>query len=168
MRSPLFALARQSGFSAALEEAGLASDLVVSTGAAREDGLAAGLTLLAMNHPPTAIATATDVQAFGVYEAARRYGVSIPDELSVIGYDDVPTAKWLVPPLTTVRQPVVLMAEQAARMLFARMSGRPETLPQPCSMSSSSFAAAQLPARTLDVESFPFAHQPSSGGSHPA
>jgi LacI family xylobiose transport system transcriptional regulator len=125
--SLLFARARLSGFQAALEEVGLEVDptLVIATGSGRDEGLAAGLRLLSTDHPPTAIVASTDLQAIGLYEAARRRGLRVPDDVSIVGYDDVPAAEWLAPPLTTVRQPVVQMAEQASRMLFTLMSGRP-------------------------------------------
>jgi len=123
----LFARARLSGFQAALEEVGLEVDpsLVVVTGSGRDEGLAAGLRLLSTEHPPTAIFASTDLQAIGLYEAARQRGMRVPNDISIVGYDDVPAAEWLSPPLTTVRQPVVHMAEQASRMLFSLISGRP-------------------------------------------
>ncbi|WP_439564590.1 LacI family DNA-binding transcriptional regulator [Microcella sp.] len=125
--SLLFARARLSGYHAALEETGVEIDpaLIVTTGSGRDDGLAAGLRLLAMTPRPTAIVASTDLQAIGLYEAARQCGLSIPGDLSIVGYDDMPAAEWLAPPLTTVRQPVVQMAEQAARMLFTLIAGRP-------------------------------------------
>jgi LacI family xylobiose transport system transcriptional regulator len=125
--SLLFARARLSGFQAALEEVCLEVDptLVIATGSGRDEGLAAGLRLLSTDRPPTAIVASTDLQAIGLYEAARRQGMRVPEDLSIVGYDDVPAAEWLAPPLTTVRQPVVQMAEQASRMLFTLMSGRP-------------------------------------------
>ncbi|GAA3237555.1 hypothetical protein GCM10020256_57100 [Streptomyces thermocoprophilus] len=68
---------------------------------------------------PTAIFAGSDLQALGVLEAARRKGLSVPEDLSVVGYDDVPAAQWSSPPLTTVHQPLRQMAEEAARMLLA-------------------------------------------------
>lgn len=124
--SLLFARARLSGYRAALEEIGVEVDpaLVISTNSGRDDGLAAGLRLLSMADRPTAIVASTDVQAIGLYEAARTLGLTVPGDVSIVGYDDIPTAEWLAPPLTTVRQPVAQMAEQAARMLFTMIGGR--------------------------------------------
>ncbi len=121
----LYARRRLSGYRAALDEAGIEADpdIVVTTGGRRADGVAAGLRLLALPRPPSAIVAGTDMQAIGLYAAARELGLTIPDDVSIVGYDDVPAAEWLTPPLTTIRQPVVQMAEQAARMLFARVSG---------------------------------------------
>ncbi len=63
--------------------------------------------------PPTGIICGNDLQAMGVYEAARRAGLRIPDDLSVVGFDDLPTAGWCAPRLTTVRPP--RRAEKALR-----------------------------------------------------
>ncbi|MEU2338077.1 LacI family DNA-binding transcriptional regulator [Streptomyces sp. NPDC006654] len=67
---------------------------------------------------PTAIFAGSDLQALGVLEAARLRGLRVPEDLSVVGYDDVPLAQWSSPPLTTVHQPLRRMAEEASRMLF--------------------------------------------------
>src|SRR5207302_5488166 len=84
-----------------------------------ECALAAASVLLELRDPPTAIFAASDVQAMGVYEAARQHQLRLPDELSVVGFDDVPMARWMAPPLTTVRQPLQEMAALAVRMLLA-------------------------------------------------
>src|SRR5256885_15462549 len=75
--------------------------------------------MLALVDPPTAIFAASDVQAMGVYEAARQHGLRLPDDLSVVGFDDVPMARWMAPPLTTLRQPLTEMAALAVRTLVA-------------------------------------------------
>jgi len=61
--------------------------------------------------------------ALGVYEAARQQGLRIPDDLSVIGFDDLPEAGWASPPLTTVRQPLSEMGSLAARTLVRLIRG---------------------------------------------
>jgi DNA-binding LacI/PurR family transcriptional regulator len=76
---------------------------------------------------PTAIFALNDMQALGVYQAARQLGLHIPDDLSVVGFDDIPTAKWATPPLTTVRQPLVQMAVTATRMLLRLAAGEHPT-----------------------------------------
>lgn len=123
----MFARARHAGYQAALEQNGIVPDpdLTVVTGADRDEGLTAGLRLLDRDPRPTAIVAGNDLQAIGIYEAARSLGLRIPDDVSVVGYDDIPAAEWLWPALTTVRQPVVQMAEQAARMLFTLIAGQP-------------------------------------------
>jgi LacI family transcriptional regulator len=59
-----------------------------------------------------------------VYEAARQRGLLIPRDLSVVGFDDLPVARWLSPPLTTVRQPLTDMGRVAAEMLWGLVEGQ--------------------------------------------
>ena len=118
--SMLCSRARLGGYRAAVESAGIELDpsLVVEGNFHFEPALAAALAMLSLEEPPTAIFAASDVQAMGVYEAARQKGLRIPDDLSVIGFDDVPVARWVPPPLTTLRQPLVEMASLAVRILL--------------------------------------------------
>jgi LacI family xylobiose transport system transcriptional regulator len=117
--------ARLDGYRAAMDMAGIAIDpaLVRSGDFHVEGGRAAGLALLRLPEPPTAVFAGSDLQALGVYEAARELGVRIPEELSVVGYDDLPVARWVGPPLTTVHQPLAEMAEMAARMVITMSRG---------------------------------------------
>ncbi|WP_212992787.1 LacI family DNA-binding transcriptional regulator [Actinoplanes auranticolor] len=93
-----------------------------------EDGRTHAAELLRLDEPPTAVLCGNDLQAFGVYEAARQAGVRIPDELSVVGFDDISYGGWCGPPLTTVRQPITEMGATAARLLLALAAG--ETISQ--------------------------------------
>jgi LacI family transcriptional regulator len=70
---------------------------------------------------PTAIFASNDLEAFGVMEAIRNQGLNIPDDISVIGFDDIPQASITHPKLTTVRQPLDRMGHVAARMLLDRI-----------------------------------------------
>jgi LacI family xylobiose transport system transcriptional regulator len=74
--------------------------------------------MLRLADPPTAIFAGNDFEAMGVYEAARRHGLRIPDDLSVVGFDDLPMSAWVAPPLTTVAQPLAQMAALAAQMVL--------------------------------------------------
>jgi LacI family transcriptional regulator len=74
--------------------------------------------MLRLSDPPTAIFAANDVSAFGVMDAVRNAGLQIPDDLSIVGFDDIPDARWTFPPLTTVHQPMRLMGKRATRMLL--------------------------------------------------
>jgi DNA-binding LacI/PurR family transcriptional regulator len=118
--------ARLDGFRAALDADGVPADpdLVRVSTLYVEGGLRDGAELLALPDPPTAIFTANDLQALGVYEAARRAGVRIPDELSVVGFDDLSFTQWSGPPMTTVRQPLVQMGATAANLIVALAAGR--------------------------------------------
>lgn len=117
---------RIDGYRSALESAGVPVDaeLVREGDFHHEAGYAAGLELLRLPQPPTAVFTGNDLQALGLYEAARELGVRIPEDLSVVGFDDLPLARWVGPPLTTVRQPLTEMAEAAARLVLDLGRGR--------------------------------------------
>ena len=67
--------------------------------------------------------------AFGVYEAIRRRGLRVPDDVSVVGFDDLPEVRWSSPPLTTVRQPLSEMGDLAARTVLRLAQG--ETMESP-------------------------------------
>lgn len=117
--------ARLDGYRAGLDAAGIPSDsrLVATGDFDYSSGFAAGTELLSQPDPPTAIFAASDQMALGVYEAARQRGLRIPDDLSVVGFDDLPEAGWASPPLTTVRQPLSEMGALAARTLMRLVRG---------------------------------------------
>jgi LacI family transcriptional regulator len=118
--------ARVDGYRHALEERGIRFDpALVRWGDFRhEGGFRWALELLGKRNRPTAVFAGSDQQALGVYEAARQRGLAIPTDLSVVGFDDLPLARWLPPPLTTVRQPLAEMGNIAAEMLTRLMEGR--------------------------------------------
>ena len=120
------ATARLSGFRAALESARipLRPDYVRRGEFHHSDGLTEGRALLSLPVPPTAIFASSDVQALGIYEAARALGIAIPSELSVVGFDDLKIARWAGPALTTIRVPIAEMAEQAVHVLLNLAQGR--------------------------------------------
>ena len=110
--------ARLDGYRAAMDEADVAVDprLLRHGNFHVLDGTTEGRALLGMADPPTAIFAGNDLQALGVYQAAREARLHIPEDLSVVGFDDLPVASWVGPPLTTVRQPLVQMAIAGARL----------------------------------------------------
>lgn len=83
-----------------------------------------GTSLLDLPERPTAIFCANDHMAAGVMVAAHRRGIAIPDALSVVGFDDIPMAHQVWPPLTTIRQPLGQMARLAAQLLIQRLRGQ--------------------------------------------
>jgi LacI family transcriptional regulator len=109
--------ARLDGYRAALQAAELPADdrLIYPGNFYHEAGFAGGTTLLALADPPTAVFASSDQMALGVYEAVRRRGLRVPDDISVVGFDDLPEVRWSSPPLTTVRQPLAEMGVLAAR-----------------------------------------------------
>ncbi|THV36396.1 LacI family DNA-binding transcriptional regulator [Glycomyces buryatensis] len=124
------ARARLDGFRSGLDMAGVPVDPALVRHGDFEIGTGRDLAfeLLRLADPPTAIFACNDGTAVGVYHAAAKLGVRIPEDLSVVGFDDLPKAKWTVPPLTTVRQPLKEMGTAAARMIVSLAAG--ETLPQ--------------------------------------
>jgi LacI family transcriptional regulator len=111
--------ARLDGYRAGLEAAGIPGDpdLVVEGDFDYASGFEGARRLLALDDRPTAVFAASDQMAMGVYEAARQRGLRVPEDLSVVGFDDLPMARWSSPPLTTVRQPLADMGRMAGRML---------------------------------------------------
>lgn len=116
---------RIDGFHAALRRAGLPVDdtLVLHGDFFPEGGRAGAKLLLDLAEPPTAIFAGSDLQALGVYEEAARRGLRVPDDLSVVGFDDLSIARYVTPPLTTVRQPHREMAAGAVRMVLSMSRG---------------------------------------------
>ena len=111
---------RKGGFMDALEKRGvtLPPELIVDGAYSFESGVACAEALLARRPRPTAIFASNDEMAAGVYKAAFRLKIAIPDELSVVGFDDSPVASRLSPALTTVRLPIRDMARLAASTLI--------------------------------------------------
>ncbi|WP_211116774.1 LacI family DNA-binding transcriptional regulator [Glycomyces buryatensis] len=121
---------RFEGARAAMEAAGAPLDRrLVRTGMwfSFEEGVALGKELLGLADPPTALLCGNDLQALGVYEAARHAGVGIPGDLSVVGFDDVTYTRWCGPPMSTVRQPFAEMGATAAKLLLEQVAGRTVT-----------------------------------------
>ena len=118
--------ARLDGYRAAMDEVDAPVDptLILCGDFHVKEGLEQGRRLLRLADPPTAIFAANDLQALGVYEAAREVGLRIPADLSVVGFDDLPVAQWVGPPLTTIRQPLVEMAIAATNLLLGLANGQ--------------------------------------------
>ena len=111
---------RAQGYEAVMREAGFAPQLVIDRTSSGEAGARAMQTLLAEgNKRPTAVFGANDVLAIGAMQAARDAGLSIPSDMAIVGFDDIPTAKLLG--LTTVRQPEFELGALAARTLIERL-----------------------------------------------
>ncbi|WP_219412613.1 LacI family DNA-binding transcriptional regulator [Pseudonocardia nigra] len=119
--------ARLDGYRSALAAAGARARAtwVRHSDWTRAGGLAQARALLSARERPTAVFACSDRLARGVYEAAAERGLRIPDDLSVVGFDDLPEALWLAPRLTTVRQPVREMAAEAVRLLLRLTRGEP-------------------------------------------
>jgi LacI family transcriptional regulator len=117
----LSASERLRGFRVGLAEYGLRIDeqYLLRGGYTFESGMQCGEKLLALPKPPTAVFAGNDEMAVGVYQAARRAGLSVPGDLSIVGFDDAPIATRIWPTLTTVRLPIVHMGRIAAQLLVS-------------------------------------------------
>ncbi|MDB1088261.1 LacI family DNA-binding transcriptional regulator [Streptomyces sp. ACA25] len=117
--------ARMDGHRAALEAAGVPADddLTVPGDFYHASGFTGCNTLMDLPVPPTAIFAASDQMALGAIEALRCRGLRVPQEVSVVGFDDLPEMRWSAPPLTTVRQPLAEMGKMAARTVLRKARG---------------------------------------------
>jgi LacI family transcriptional regulator len=114
---------RTAGLLEALGEQGIGQDpqLIRDGTYSHQSGYQHARDLLRLPDPPTAIFCANDVVAFGAIDAALSLGVRVPEDVSILGFDDIPMASWEVFQLTTLRQPMGDMARAAARMLAERI-----------------------------------------------
>ncbi len=88
-----------------------------------ESGVECGIELLRQEHRPTAIFASNDDMAIGVMRVAHQSGIRIPDDLSVVGFDDIPLGQQMFPALSTIRQPVEEMAIKATDLLLSHLRG---------------------------------------------
>ncbi|MBS0221236.1 MAG: LacI family DNA-binding transcriptional regulator [Proteobacteria bacterium] len=110
---------RAEGYEKVMREAGLTSQLFVDTAYSAEAGVRAMQALLKEQDRPTAVFGANDMLAIGAMQAARDAGLVVPDDIAIVGFDDIPTADLLG--LTTVRQPEFELGALAARTLMDRL-----------------------------------------------
>lgn len=120
--------ARLDGYRSAMTAAGLTiePDFVRFGDFHTSGGREHGRELLDRPDRPTAIFAGSDLQALGVLEAMRQLKLSAPDDVSIVGYDDIPLATWVSPRLTTVHQPLRRMAEEATRLVIRLREGGAE------------------------------------------
>lgn len=111
---------RLNGYHTALKDHGISSDpqLVCEGNFMQPQGYVCARRLLSLPERPTAIFASNDMMAFGVMEAARELGLRLPEDLSIVGFDDIPQASHVHPALTTVRQPLEEMGRSAAHLLL--------------------------------------------------
>ncbi|MBB5018991.1 LacI family transcriptional regulator [Chitinivorax tropicus] len=121
------ATARLSGYQQALAQYGVPfdPDLVACGNFQQADGHAATTRLLSQGRAFTALFAANDESAFGARLALFEQGFRVPDDISVVGFDDIPGAAFTTPPLTTVRQPLAEIGAAAANAMLGLLSKRP-------------------------------------------
>lgn len=122
--------ARLRGVLDRLAEAGLAP-LNVELGAVHDFDACRALAEKALDHHPSAVIGTTDIAAIGAIHAAIARGLRIPADLAVLGFDDLPAARYVIPALTTVAQPLTQIAEEAVAQVIALIAGDPLPPPAP-------------------------------------
>src|SRR5437868_10331046 len=126
---------RLAGYGRAIDAAGGPEPVAVVAGISVAAGATAFESLPKGTRRPTAVLAMSDMAAIGVMASAQEAGLRVPEDLSVVGFDDVPAAAWTNPPLTTVRQPIVEKGRLAARLLIQLMKGKAVISPPPLSAS---------------------------------
>lgn len=116
---------REAGFRKAMADAGVPVDerLVRVGGFRVESAAATAAELLALADRPTAVFAGNDLSAISTMDVARSMGLAVPDDLSVIGFDNVPESALVNPPLTTIAQPLQRMGAEAMRLLIDVIGG---------------------------------------------
>jgi LacI family transcriptional regulator len=112
------AAARCDAFKTAMAEIGLSPDLIVVGNHRMEGGMQAFLDLNALAEPPTAILCSNDMTAIGVMREAYEQKVRVPDDLSIVGFDDIRLAEFMIPPLTTIQMSQHELAKIAFQALL--------------------------------------------------
>jgi LacI family transcriptional regulator len=125
------AVDRRVGYARALDMAGLPLDehLIVAGDYTEQSGLLALQALFSRGVMFTAIFVANDQMAYGTRLGLFRRGIRVPEDVSLVGFDDVLTSAYVTPPLTTVRQPIFDMGRAAAQAILDLLEGRPVKLP---------------------------------------
>lgn len=125
------AQARYAGYQQALADAGIVPqpELVIQGDFLEQSGMMAVEMLLSRNHTFSAIFAANDQMAYGARLALFRRGLRVPDDLSLVGFDDQHGSAYTIPPLTTVRIPASAMGKAAAIALLHHLAGQPLKLP---------------------------------------
>jgi DNA-binding LacI/PurR family transcriptional regulator len=117
---------RYRGYERALQEAGLTIDpLLVGEGDwLHTSGKEAMERFLQLDHPPTAVFSCNDMMAAGALHAIYEQGLHVPEDIAIVGFDDVPQTKIIIPALTTIRQPSEEMGSKATEMLIDRLEDK--------------------------------------------
>jgi LacI family transcriptional regulator len=126
------AVRRHKGYLQALNDAGIEPNdqLVVEGNFSGQSGVLAAETLLMRGSAFTAIFAGNDESAFGARLALYRRGIRVPDDVSILGFDDQPNSSFMTPPLTTIRQPAFEIGQAAAEAVLNILDGKPFVLPQ--------------------------------------
>ncbi|MEM6326826.1 MAG: substrate-binding domain-containing protein, partial [Bacteroidota bacterium] len=140
---------RLAGYRRALTEAGLDApeEYIVHGDWRAEGGATAAVDLLALGERPDAVFCANDLMAFGLMRVARVAGLSIPTDLAIVGFDDVPTASLIDPALTTVAMPKAALGRAAADLLRQKLDGSDGSGAGPLVLDASLVVRGSTPPR---------------------
>ena len=130
---------RQQGIEQALAEAKIKVDPALFVKRNLDDeirGMRAMETLLTLPHPPTAVIAFNDIMAYGAMHVIYHHGLRIPNDISVIGFDDIPTSAYIIPPLTTVALPTHQMGQLAMQLIRRIQAGQDMRLVEPIILES--------------------------------
>ncbi len=144
---------RYRGYCDALRKGGISPEgqVRLSGQFTEQFGMSALPHLLAVAEPPTAAFVASDYIALGVLSSAEAHGIKVPDDLSIVGFDDIRFSQYVRPRLTTIRSPVDRLAHTGVELLFERLHdpqapARTEVLPVELVIRESATAPAMAPA----------------------
>ena len=126
---------RLAGYRSAVRAAGAPEPRLFTAGATMAAGALAFEALPKGKRRPTGVLAMSDMAAIGLMAAAIASGLRVPEDISIVGYDDLPMAAWTTPRLTTVRQPIVEKGRLAARLLIQRLQGQVVGSPPPLETS---------------------------------
>lgn len=123
---------RLEGYKQALADAGIEPDpqFIIEGDYTEKSGLLAVQTLILRGQPFSAVFAGNDQCAYGVRLGLFRMGIRVPDDISIIGFDDQASSAYVTPPLTTVRQPGLEMGEAAAQAMLHLLKGKPFVIPE--------------------------------------
>lgn len=154
---------RVAGYRRALAAAGLASDpaLVCYGSFTQDSGARMARAMLALPQPPTALFAANNFIALGALGALRQAGVRVPDDISLVTFDDLPAAMVINPFLTAAAQPAYEMGRQAINLLLDRLAERGPTAPRDITLPTELIVrASSAPPPALAVRSAPAGYLP--------
>ena len=125
------ALQRRTAFEQALRDYGVEPDpeLIFERSFEFVEGRAAMHRMLQLRQPPTGVFCANDIQAIGAISECRDAGISVPADMSIVGFDDLPIAQYITPRLTTVRVPAQEMGDRATKRLISAIENSEPVLP---------------------------------------
>jgi len=120
------AIDRFNGFLKGMKKFGLElrNEWIIKGDFSYQSGINAGKQFVSLSSLPTALFCSNDLSALGFLNEISRYGIRVPDDVSIIGFDDITASQYAHPPLTTIRQPIFEMGKAAAELLLARISNK--------------------------------------------